>query len=58
MKTTVEVWGKKYEIDVHRESKTAWIASGTYDDEYNQCKGQTSGAAVKRWRVWAEYKGG
>lgn len=54
----VSVWGKRYPVTVYQKSKSVWIASGTYMDEHKQTKGSTMGAALKRWREWAEYKGG
>ena len=53
----VMVWEKPYEVSTDRISKTVWRASGNYMGEYLQTNGPTEGAAVKRWREAAEYRG-
>ncbi len=55
---TVEVWGKSYTVMTHQKYKTVWIAVGEYMGEAIQTKGRTKGAAVKRWRERAHFKGG
>lgn len=55
--TDVMVWDKPYPVTTHRKSKAVWIASGEYRGEHHSSEGRTEGAAIKRWREWAEYKG-
>jgi hypothetical protein len=57
MKITVKVWGEDVEVTVHQKSKSVWIARGDYMGEQIETKGQTSGAAVIRWREAAQYRG-
>jgi hypothetical protein len=51
------VHDKPYEVTTHQKSKTVWIASGEYMGERHSTQDKTEGAAIKRWREWAEYKG-
>jgi hypothetical protein len=53
----VIVWDTQYEISVHQQSKSVWIASGTYLGETLQVKRPTYGAAIKGWRDAAQYSG-
>jgi hypothetical protein len=53
----VRVWDKPYPVSTYRKSKSVWIASGEYMGESHSSQDQTEGAAVKRWREWAQYKG-
>jgi hypothetical protein len=55
---TVLVWGKQHSVTTYRKSKSVWVATGTYMGESHSTQDQTEGAAIKRWREWAEYKGG
>ena len=57
MTHTVMVWGKPYKIDVEQKSKRVWIASGECMGQSIQAKDFSEGAAIKRWREAAEYKG-
>jgi hypothetical protein len=54
---TVMVWDKPHVVTTYRKYKTVWVASGTYMGESHSTQGQSEGAAVKRWREWAQYKG-
>jgi hypothetical protein len=54
---TVEVWGTKYEVDVHQKSKTVWVAVAEFMGEYLQVQGRTQTQAVSSWREAARYKG-
>jgi hypothetical protein len=56
-KRRVTVWSKQYVIDVEREHKTVWYASGDYEGKFISVKRQTEGAAVIAWRRAAEYQG-
>jgi hypothetical protein len=53
----VMVWDKPYAITTYRKSKSVWIASGEYMGKSNSTEGRTEGAAIKRWREWAQYVG-
>jgi hypothetical protein len=53
----VIVWDKPYEVETYRKYKTVWVASGEYEGEFHSTQGQTEGAAIIRWREWAQYKG-
>lgn len=57
MKHTVQVWGKPHEITVYQKSKSVWVARGEYLGESIETKGPSEGAAVKRWREAAQFKG-
>jgi hypothetical protein len=54
---TVNVWDKPYTVSVDRKSKSVWVAVGDYMGERIETKGSSEGAAVKRWREAAQYKG-
>ena len=54
---TVIVWGKEVRITVERSSKSVWIATGDYMGKPIRVKDATEGAAIKRWREAAEYRG-
>ena len=54
---TAYVWGKPYTVTTHQKTKTGWIAVGEYMGETIQTKGRTKGAAVKRWKERAHFKG-
>ncbi len=54
----VIVWGEPHDVTTYRKSKTVWICSGEYNGESYIIQDQTEGASVKRWREWAQYKGG
>jgi len=53
----VIVWDKPYAVTTDKLSKSVWRASGEYGGEHNSTQDRTEGAAVRRWREWAEYKG-
>jgi len=53
----VKVWDMPYEISVHQQSKSVWIASGTYMGSQLQVKRPTRGAAMKGWIDAARYAG-
>lgn len=55
--TMVVVWDKRYEVTTDRISKSVWRASGDYEGESHSVQDRTEGAAIKRWREWAQYKG-
>jgi hypothetical protein len=50
----VRVWDKPYTVTTDRKSKSVWIASGEYMGESYSVEDRTEGAAVKRWREWAQ----
>jgi len=54
----VVVWGQQYPVTTYQKSKSVWVATGEYMDESHSTEDRTEGAAVKRWREWAQYKGG
>lgn len=54
----VMVWSKPYEVTTYQKSKSVWVATGEYMGESHSTTGQTEGAAIIRWREWAQYKGG
>ena len=54
---TVQVWGQPYTITVYQKSKSVWVAVGVYMEKRVETKGATEGAAVKRWREAATYRG-
>lgn len=45
----VEVWGEAVEIDVYQQSKTVWIASGTFRERRYKVEQPTEDAAIKGW---------
>ena len=49
--------GKPYEISVYRKSKSVWIAVGDYMGVTITVQDRSEGAAIKRWREAAEYRG-
>jgi hypothetical protein len=51
------VWDRPYEVEVDQRSKTVFVASGDYKGKLIVTKDQTAGAALKRWRESATYKG-
>jgi len=53
----VRVWGEQYTVTASRQSKAVWRATGEYQGQRIETKGQTEGAAVIRWREAAEYRG-
>lgn len=57
MKERVTVWGKPYEITVHKKSKSVWIAVGDYMDETLEVQDRSRSSAVKAWCDAAKYKG-
>ena len=54
---TAYVWGKPYTVTTYQKTKSVWIAVGEYMGETIQTKGRTKGAAVKRWKERAHFKG-
>lgn len=54
---TVTVWDKQYEIHVHRNSKTVWVAVGEYMGQRLETKGRSESQAIAAWREAAGYKG-
>ena len=54
---TVRVWDKPYTVTTYQKTKSVWIAVGEYMGETIQTKGRTKGAAVKRWKERAHFKG-
>ena len=54
---TVRVWDKPYTVTTYQKTKSVWIAVGEYMGETIQTKGRTKGAAVKRWKERARFKG-
>jgi hypothetical protein len=52
----VMVWDKPYTVTTDRISKSVWRASGEYMGQSHSTQDRTEGAAVKRWREWAQYK--
>jgi hypothetical protein len=57
MTKKVLVHGKPHDVEVYQKSKTVWIAVGDYMGEPIRTQDSTSGAALKRWREAAEYRG-
>lgn len=57
MARTVMVWGKPYEVSVYRKSPSVWHAVGEYMGAHLDVKDRSEGAALKRWREAATYKG-
>ncbi len=55
---TINIWDKPHTVRVERISKTVWRATGTYMGESISVQDKTEGAALKRWREAATYKGG
>ncbi len=53
----VIVWSEPHEITVYKKSKSVWVATGKYKNEAITVQDQTQGAAIKRWREAAKYKG-
>ena len=54
---TVMVWERPQRVTVHQKSKSVWIAVGDYMGQRVEAQGSTQGAAVKRWKEAAQYKG-
>ncbi len=53
----VEVWGKPYTVITRQKFKSVWIAVGEYMGETIRTEDRSKGAAVKRWKERARYKG-
>lgn len=58
MDRTVKVWDRQFVIQVVRQSKTVWVASGEYMGETISVKDRSASTATKRWRETATYRGG
>ena len=54
----VEIWSEKISVSVWQKSKSVWCASGTYLGQSIDVADRSEGAALKRWREAARYKGG
>ena len=54
---TVLVWDKPHIVSVNRKSKSVWVAVGDYMGKTIRVQDRSEGAAVKRWREAAEYRG-
>ena len=54
---TVRVCDTPYTVTTYQKTKSVWIAVGEYMGETIQTKGRTKGAAVKRWKERAHFKG-
>ena len=54
---TVIVWGEPHVISVDRKSKSVWFAVGDYKGESIRVEDRSEGAAIKRWREAATYRG-
>jgi hypothetical protein len=54
---TVIVWGKPHTVTVAKRLKTVWVAFGDYNGESISVEDRTEGAALRRWREAATYKG-
>src|SRR5258708_34220025 len=57
MTQPVLVHGKPHDVEVYQKSKTVWIAVVDCMGERLETKDSSSGAALKRWKEAAEYKG-
>jgi hypothetical protein len=53
----VIVWGKPYDVEVHKKSKSVWVAHGEYMGEHHSTQDRSAATAAARWREWAQYKG-
>jgi hypothetical protein len=51
------VWGQPHVVTVYRKSETVYEVVGNYMCESIRVEDQSEGAAIKRWREAAEYKG-
>jgi hypothetical protein len=56
-KHSVVVHGTSCEVSTHQQSKTVWIARGTYMQEWFEGKGRTENAALKSGHEQARYFG-
>jgi hypothetical protein len=54
---TVYVWDKPHNVSVDQQSKSVWMAVGEYKGKQIEVKDSTKGAALKRWREAATYRG-
>lgn len=54
----VEVWGRPEKVTVYQNSKSVWVAIGTYMDKHIEVKGRTATQAIGLWREAARYAGG
>lgn len=59
MQHRVLVWGKPYEVAVHRKpgTKSVWVASGDYMGATIRTEDRSQGSALRRWREAATYRG-
>jgi hypothetical protein len=55
---TIEIRGEQVPVELFQQSKTVWVAKGTYMGEYHEAKDSTPGAALKRWKEAAYSRGG
>jgi len=57
LQRTVDVWGKPHNVTIYRKSKSVCVAVGDYMGETISVQDRSEGAALKRWREAATYKG-
>jgi hypothetical protein len=57
VKTTVTVWGEDYEITVYQQSKSVWIAVGTFEGKEIRVQGRSQSSVTAHWRETAHYRG-
>jgi hypothetical protein len=55
---TVSVWGHLQKVNVYQKSAMVWVAYADYMGEPIEEKGESEGAALKRWSEAARSKGG
>lgn len=55
---TVQVWDQPQQVTVYQNSKSVWIAVGTYMGERVEVKGRSETQAIGNWREAARYRGG
>jgi hypothetical protein len=57
MDQEVIVRGRRCEVRVRQQSKSVWIATGVFFGVLIETKGASEGAALKRWREAAQFRG-
>lgn len=54
---TVLVLNRSYTVTVHQRAKNRFVAVGDYNGKRIEALDQSAGAALKRWRESAIYRG-
>jgi hypothetical protein len=53
----VMVWSESHTVTVYRKLKSVWVAVGDYMGKRIEVQDRSEGAALKRWKEAARYRG-